>query len=70
LGVGHEANNLTLKKRLVTKPYNKPLECNEYLIETKTTTRTDQNHGLDIWHMECSDHVAAREDDDEEEDQK
>jgi hypothetical protein len=28
-------------------------------METK-----DGNHGLDIWHMECSDHAAAREDDD------
>jgi hypothetical protein len=27
-------------------------------METK-----DGNHGLDIWHMECSDHAAAREDD-------
>jgi hypothetical protein len=25
--------------------------------------KKDGNHGLDIWHMECSDHATAREDD-------
>jgi hypothetical protein len=51
-GLGVRLTTSPRKKRIVTKPYN------EYPTETK-----DENHGLDIWHMEHSDHAAAREDD-------
>jgi hypothetical protein len=36
----------------------KASERNVYLMETK-----DWKNGLDIWHMERSDHAAARQDD-------
>jgi hypothetical protein len=33
-----------------------------YFIRGSMETK-DRNHGLEVWHMECSDHTAAREDD-------
>ena len=38
------------------KPFNRASERKEYPKKTK-------DYGFDIWHMECSDNAAAREDD-------
>ena len=61
-GLGVRLTTSPRKKIFVTKTLQRASERNDYPTETKTA-RTDQNHGLDIWHMKRSDHVATREDD-------
>jgi len=51
--------------RLTTSPRKKTncYEALQWASELKEYPTKTKDHGFDIWHMERSDHAAAREDD-------